>query len=72
MSDLRSLAKTCVKVVIWQVGTGRIGEDGKGVDEVQEGMRAGAWMVVRAVVGGWGQRDLVDDAEGLFAQLVVE
>jgi hypothetical protein len=68
-SDLRSLAKTCIKVIIWQVGTGRIGADGRGVGEVQEGMRVGAWMIVRAVVGGWGQRDLVDDAEGLFAQI---
>lgn len=70
MSDLRNLAKSCVKIVIWQVATGRVGADGKGVDEKQEEMRVNAWIVHRAICGGWAQRDLLQDAESMLGQLV--
>ncbi|KAJ9127425.1 hypothetical protein QFC24_000833 [Naganishia onofrii] len=69
MSDLRNLAKTCVKIVIWQVATGRVGPDGQGVDERQEEMRVNAWIVHRAICGGWAQHDLLQDAESMLGQL---
>lgn len=69
ISDLRQLAKTCVKLVIWQVATGRIGADGRAVDDAQDEMRRSAWMVHRAIAGGWAQKDLLQDAEDMFAQI---
>ncbi|GHJ86939.1 hypothetical protein NliqN6_3341 [Naganishia liquefaciens] len=68
-SDLRQLAKTCIKLVIWQVATGRIAANGTAVDEAQDEMRRSAWMIHRAIAGGWAQRDLVQDAEDMFAQI---
>lgn len=70
MSDLRNLAKTCVKLVIWQVATGRVGPDGQGIDSGQDEMKVNAWMIHRAICGGWAQKDLLEDAENMFAQLV--
>lgn len=71
IADLRNIAKTCLRIVKWQVISGHIGPDGKGVTREHEEMRSSCWIIHRAIGVGWGQKDLSTDAEAFFARLRV-
>lgn len=76
VSDLRELAKICMNVVRWQVYAGKLvppkeksGVATANVPQEQEEMRMSCWMIHQAVASGWGQTDLIMDAETIFKEL---
>jgi hypothetical protein len=82
MSSIRDLARCAMKVAAWrwiQAVTDREvdasekasweyrgeGERDKGENGLEETLGR-CWVVVHAVVSGWGQRDLLEDLDNMF------
>jgi hypothetical protein len=69
LSELRRIAKTCLRICKWQATSGNIDQQGTGSTPEQEEMRVACWISIRAVATGWNQHDLPRDAEMMFAKL---
>ena len=69
MSTLRSLARACMGLIKDRMGrrpSPDAGMEDEGSATIAE---TSCWLIVAAVVGLWGQRDLWQDAESMLAEL---
>ncbi|KDQ64309.1 hypothetical protein JAAARDRAFT_118826 [Jaapia argillacea MUCL 33604] len=77
MSLLRNLARACtglVKEHVWKkslLASAGVGQEETRTSEPLMGERS-CWMIIAAIVGVWGQRDLWMDAESMLAGIASE
>jgi hypothetical protein len=70
LADLRGIAKTCLRIVRWQVTSHTyVSADAQKDQSEQEDMRTSCWIIHRAISTGWAQNDLPRDAEAIFARI---
>lgn len=69
-STLRNLARDCMSLVKERMQESAAAEDGL-VEEPSVMGISSCWMVVTAVTGVWGQKDLWIDAEDMLSKVVV-
>jgi hypothetical protein len=68
MSLLRNLARACLALLNRHLRR-RLGVEGTTIEEAVSMSKNTCWMVLTAIVGIWGQRDLWMEAESMLSGL---